>query len=255
MVNVDKFVGKEYYENSDLQEIYGKDYYKKSYEIFKKWNVKAEFIRKILSPKKLLDIGCAEGWLVSELVKLNVDAYGIDGSIYALSKVEPSLKDRFQQVNLNLDKLPFEDQTFDSISCLHTIEHIHLVEHFMKELFRVTKDSGRIWILTPSYEYVDMRTLGRSITDVNVKTPKEWESLFFDYGFIVKKQRHYGFINLKGRLAPLRLYKLPEPLQTWAKYAIQWYLDNVRQRKKKLTKEASFVLIKPELHSDVKVET
>jgi hypothetical protein len=60
----------------------------------------------------------------------------------------------------------------------------------------------------------------------------------------VKKQKQYGFLDMKGKLAPLRLYKLPDPVKTWIKYSIYWYLNTFVKSKNK-GKETSFVLIKP----------
>ncbi len=119
-----------------------------------------------------------------------------------------------------------------------TIEHVHNLEHFAKELFRVMKDGGKTWIVTP-----DSPKDERNLYDVNMKKFSEWKKFFSKYGFIVKKQKQYGFMDLKGKAAPLRLYKLPEPLLTWVKYAIYWYLNRTIKRKSK-GQEASFMLIK-----------
>ncbi len=44
--------------------------------------------------KKVLDVGCAHGFLVKYLVSLGVDAYGMDTSEYAVSQVPPEIVDR-----------------------------------------------------------------------------------------------------------------------------------------------------------------
>lgn len=44
--------------------------------------------------KKVLDIGCAHGFLVEYLVELGADAYGMDSSEYAVSQASPEIADR-----------------------------------------------------------------------------------------------------------------------------------------------------------------
>jgi len=224
----------EYYDDEALQTLYNKDYFKDAYEIYKKWHVKADFINKTFFPKNFLDIGCAEGWIVSELIKLGVNAYGIDGSSYALSKVEQSVKERVFQVNLNDGKIPFPDGYFDVIFSSHTIEHVHRIDNYLKELNRVMKEGGKAWIITPD------SPKSENIRDVNMKTSRKWKKLFLNYGFIVKNQRQYGFMDFRGRLKMFKLYKLPEPLQTWVKFTIY----GIHNKFGKKTAEASMLLVK-----------
>jgi hypothetical protein len=101
------------------------------------------------------------------------------------------------------------------------------------------KEGGKAWLVTP-----DTPKEKQNPYDVNLKTLKEWKELFLQYGFLVKKQKQYGFLDMKGKLAPLRLYKLPDPVKTWIKYSIYWYLNTFVKSKNK-GKETSFVLIKP----------
>jgi cyclopropane fatty-acyl-phospholipid synthase-like methyltransferase len=45
---------------------------------------------------RVLDIGCAKGFLVKDLLALGIDAYGIDVSKYALMNCEPEVVGRLQ---------------------------------------------------------------------------------------------------------------------------------------------------------------
>lgn len=230
----------EYYNDDDLQRIYNSEYFSGRYESSpKNWYVKARFIQRILNPERILDIGCAGGNLVAELIELGIEAYGIDGSSYALSKADQTIKDKVFQVNLNSDRFPFEDEYFDAVSSLHTVEHIHRIDHFASELFRVMCHDSKAWIVTP-----DTDAEMSNEFDVNLNRGKEWQKIFLNHGFMVKKQWQYGFLDLKGKLAPLKLYKLPEPILTWSKYAIYWYLNEFKKKKAE-GKESSFILIKP----------
>jgi len=228
----------QYYDDDDLRKLYGKSYFEKRYEQNQQnWNVKANFIKNQFSPKKVLDIGCAEGFMVKELNKLGIDSYGIDGSEYALEKADLILKNKLHKVNLNKDKFPFNHESFDFVCSLHTIEHVHNMDHLTNELFRILKHNGIAWIVTPNSEYVS-----DNLHDVNMKKFRAWKEFFNRHGFRVKKQRQYGFLELKGKLRPLRLYKLPEPLLSWIKFLIYSFLNRFA---KKDGSEASFLLIKP----------
>ena len=41
---------------------------------------------------KVLEYGCAHGFLVKALNDFNIDTYGVDISTYALNKVDPELR-------------------------------------------------------------------------------------------------------------------------------------------------------------------
>ena len=47
---------------------------------------------KIKKNDKVLEYGCAHGFLVKALNDFNIDTYGVDISSYALSKVDPGIK-------------------------------------------------------------------------------------------------------------------------------------------------------------------
>ena len=70
---------------------------------------------------KILDIGCAKGFLVKDLLNQGIDAYGIDISEYAISKSE---KETIGRLHLGkADKLPFPDNSFDFVISINTIHN------------------------------------------------------------------------------------------------------------------------------------
>ena len=62
---------------------------------------------------KLLDVGCAKGFLVKDLLELGIDAYGIDVSEYAILNCEPEVIGRLQIGSA--DSLPFPDNSFELV--------------------------------------------------------------------------------------------------------------------------------------------
>lgn len=70
-----------------------------------------------LSPKKVLDIGCGEGWLVRELEKSGIDALGIDAIPKFIAAAKNKGKGRFR--TLTYEDLSFSNirEKFDVVVC------------------------------------------------------------------------------------------------------------------------------------------
>ena len=102
------------YDDKDLERLYDEKYFSTRSRL-SMWIRRAEFIIEKFHPKTVLDVGCAYGELVKGLNDMGVDAYGIDGSDYAISNGDPTIRSKLFKVNLNSDQFPFEDKTFDVI--------------------------------------------------------------------------------------------------------------------------------------------
>jgi len=219
------------YDDKDLQRIYDQEYFATRSRP-PMWIRRAEFIIEKFNPKTVLDVGCAYGELVKAFVDRNVDAYGIDGSEYAISKSDPSIRDRLFKVNFNSDPFPFKDKTFDVIGSFYSVEHVHNIDFFAKELFRTLKDDGKAWFLTPN-EGVE----GRNKTDVFTNKFEDWKKIFEGHNFKVTKFSPHEMMALKGKLGKFKFYKLPKPLQNVIKHVAYDYAN-------KKMNDTSFILTK-----------
>ncbi|MFY9300385.1 MAG: class I SAM-dependent methyltransferase [Candidatus Nitrosotenuis sp.] len=219
------------YDDKDLQRIYDQEYFATRSRP-PMWVRRAEFIIEKFSPKTVLDVGCAYGELVKAFVDRNVDAYGIDGSEYATSKSDPSIRDRLFKVNFNSDPFPFKDKTFDVIGSFYSVEHVHNIDFFAKELFRTLKDDGKAWFLTPN-EGVE----GRNKTDVFTNKFEDWKKIFEGHTFKVTKFSPHEMMALRGKLGKFKFYKLPKPLQNAIKRVAYDYAN-------KKMNDTSFILTK-----------
>lgn len=92
---------------------------------------------------KILDLGCGRGEHMEIFNKLGFDAYGVD-----LEGVARERGLKAEIVDLETEKLPYEDNFFDFIMSKSSIEHIRNVYHLTSELHRVLKPGGRIVIMT-----------------------------------------------------------------------------------------------------------
>lgn len=98
---------------------------------------------------RILDIGCAKGFLVQEFRNLGMEAFGLDVSRYA---VQNCLVDTIGYIHRgDILDLHFNDDSFDLVLCLgviHNLDEDHLPLAF-KEVQRVSK--GPCFITVDSY--------------------------------------------------------------------------------------------------------
>ena len=95
---------------------------------------------------KILDIGCAKGYMLVELgnqVNSYENLYGIDISNYALEGGHPAVKSNLDQYDLNNSPLPYENQQFDLVVSLNTLHNLDIREicQALKEISRISIDS------------------------------------------------------------------------------------------------------------------
>ena len=69
--------------------------------------------------QRILDVGCCGSKLPIELAKLGHEVYGIDVGIYPDQKV-------FAFVQGDIRQMPFDDEFFDVVTAVSTVEHIGL---------------------------------------------------------------------------------------------------------------------------------
>ena len=80
----------------------------------------AERIVSELAPARVLDVGCAHGFLVEVLRDRGVDASGFDISDYAISQAGPDLAPHLRVGNV-LEPIPGR---YDLVTCIGVLEHL-----------------------------------------------------------------------------------------------------------------------------------
>ncbi len=83
---------------------------------------------------EILDIGCGNN-------KKHPEAVGIDFSSYSAAEVIH---------DLNTFPYPFKDDRFDLVYMVSILEHLDNVYKVMEEVWRITKDGGKIIIFSPT---------------------------------------------------------------------------------------------------------
>lgn len=112
---------------------------------------KINFAKNLLSKikfKNCLDVGCASGYMVSQVFSAFPDAkyFGVDvydKAIKYAKKTYPDIKFKIASA----DNLPFKENAFDVILFYETIEHVENPKECLKEIKRVLSKNGTL-ILT-----------------------------------------------------------------------------------------------------------
>jgi ubiquinone/menaquinone biosynthesis C-methylase UbiE len=96
----------------------------------------------------VLECGCGGGYFFKRLIekKPDIQYQGIDLSekqIEHAKKVNPEYQNRFQVSSW--DKLPFEDESFDTILFLETMGYAENVDKMISECYRVLKPGGTVF--------------------------------------------------------------------------------------------------------------
>ncbi len=99
-----------------------------------------------LKNSNILDVGCGLGNYTKLFSVNNNKVTGID----ILDYREKKLREYFKFIKYDGRKMPFGDNKFDVVVNFDVIEHIKDDLNFMKEIRRVIKKDGKLFIATPN---------------------------------------------------------------------------------------------------------
>lgn len=185
--------------------------------IDKIWRRKVINLIKPLKPKIILDVATGTGDLALALAKVNPEKIiGLDISTGMLEKAK--MKSKNAQLSQliefkegDAENLPFEDNSFDVITVAFGVRNFETLSKGLKELIRVLKPSGKLFILEfskPSnpimrklyffYFYNVLPTIGKLVSkDSRAYTYlPESVSVFPDGNDLLNILKENGFNNL-----------------------------------------------------------
>lgn len=134
---------------------------------------------------KVLDIGCAKGFLVKDLMSVcpGLEVYGLDISEYALKHCEPEVIGRLHLGSG--DSLPFPDNSFDLVISLNTVHNFtrDQAKVALQEIERVSK--GKSFVQVDSYYTEHQKEIFESwvLTAKFHDYPDGWIKLFKEAGY------------------------------------------------------------------------
>ncbi|MFW2382935.1 MAG: methyltransferase domain-containing protein, partial [Acidimicrobiales bacterium] len=124
-----------------------------------------------LRPQRVLDAGCAHGFLVESLRDRGVEAVGFDISEFAISQVPDKYRE-FVRIGSLLD--PIEGK-YDLITCVEVLEHLP-PQDARTAIRHLTNAADRVLLSTTPYDFAEP-------THLNVRRPEYWARLFAEVGF------------------------------------------------------------------------
>ena len=132
---------------------------------------------------RFLDIGCAKGFLVKDLLDLGIDAYGIDVSQYAIMHSEREVVGRLHLGSA--DFLPFPDNSFAAVSSINTTHNLNREGciNAVREMERLAPGKG--FVQVDSYRTPEQKEIFESwvLTARYYGYPDEWIALFKEAGY------------------------------------------------------------------------
>lgn len=114
----------------------------------------------------ILDLGSGDNFLKSTILKNNWNYKSLD----------------IDNLNFEKDKFMFENNTFDVIISLAVIEHLDDPSIFLREIYRVLKNNGILFLSTPNWHY-SKENFYDDFTHKKPYTPKSISNLLKIYKF------------------------------------------------------------------------
>ncbi|MCX7170347.1 MAG: class I SAM-dependent methyltransferase [Proteobacteria bacterium] len=132
---------------------------------------------------RVLDVGCAKGFLVKDLLALDIDAYGVDISHYALMHCEREVIGRLHLGSA--DNLPFPDKSFAAVLSINSIHNLpeERCKIALQEMQRLAPGKG--FVQVDSFRTPEQKEVFESwvLTAEFYDYPDGWKSLFNAAGY------------------------------------------------------------------------
>lgn len=204
-----------------LEEYYDQRFIEDGLDTFRRKDAYKPFVGMIPKAGKLLDVGCGNGYLLKIAEENGLDPYGIDISREAVRLCSNLLSNGVVKQASATD-IPVQNNEFDIITCLGTLEHIPTPEDALSEIKRVAKGDATILFLVPNKNFIFWKlnpfrdgTEQQEAYEI-LRTYDEWCALFEENGFTIhttsKDPWHLKYTGIKkfiawivNRLIPKRL--------------------------------------------------
>lgn len=110
------------------------------------------FAEPLARGRRVLDVGCGEGYGAARFVGESAAVYGLDNSEQAISRARANCPG-VVLVRGDCVTLPFADASLDLVTAFEVIEHLNGWEDLISEAARVLGTSGVFVVSTPNRDY------------------------------------------------------------------------------------------------------
>lgn len=188
----EKLYRETYFTSSDSKSCGYSDY--AALELLHKKNFlrRYKLVQPLVNKENVLDIGCAFGFSLDVLKKDFANCFGLDLSSEAIKKIKEKGHHGFCG---DLYSCPWDNETFDFISCCETIEHIYDPLKFVKKIMTLLRRGGYAMFVTPDIDSLLSRISGKGW--VSFKIPEH--ILYFNRSSMTYLLKSAGFSILSYR--------------------------------------------------------
>ena len=225
--------------NLKYQDLYNEDYYLKMVpglpydrtandgHWLRFFNTVADRLITYVSPKSVLDVGCAKGFLLEAFYNRGTLIHGFDCSEYAISCLREDLKPFvFVSSATNLDAFQRNQENYDLITCIEVVEHMPRDEA-MCAIKNMCQYANAIFFSSTPDDFAEP-------THLTVLPRINWLNIFLSYGFVPDYKFYISDIIPHGIL----LRRIKDDRQEINKLIEfhEWNIDNVKQQVESIDK-------------------
>lgn len=189
------------------------------------------------TPCKVLDAPAGTGVLAKFLLDLgwDVSCADIDPGNFELEGIE------CKAANLN-GELPFEDESFDAVVCANALHRVWNVRGAVRELARVVKPGGLVYVNVNNYSGIDRRVrfllygsvdnaVNRSGVRQTISDPEAQVRFNLFYPQLAIQLEDAGFEIVKRRASATRMSHVVLMPLAWVIWLVSWLIPSGSRRR------------------------
>jgi 2-polyprenyl-3-methyl-5-hydroxy-6-metoxy-1,4-benzoquinol methylase len=139
---------------------------------------------------RILDVGCGDGFHLSLLLAYGDPTWKLEGLDYDPRAVEAA-RAKGLEVHLgDLAEVGLDEDGYDVVYTLQTIEHVARPDMFMRDIFRILKPGGRLVVVTDNCDSLDFGLFKRRYWG-GYHFPRHWN--LFNRESLSRLARQSGF--------------------------------------------------------------
>ena len=168
----------------------------------------AKIINKIRKPGKILDVGCAAGFLLQGFINKGWQGKGIEPN-------EQMVKFGNEELGLNIENAPLENfepsENFDLVSLIQVIGHFYDIDKSIENISKILSEDGLVLVESWDMASWYAKILGKNWHEYSPPTVLHWfskatlKNLFAQHGFVpLKMGKPSKKISLKHAISLLK---------------------------------------------------
>ncbi len=156
------------------------------------YDLPSDFLKKIMSPGKVLDVGCGNGEFLKELSDSGWQVWGADISEIAVKKTRELTKANERIIHQEFSNLDINDK-FNAIGFWHVLEHINNVNDYLKKAYTLLIENGVVVGEVPNYESQNFRLFKDSYAWIMVPE----HNIYYSKHSLKKILNQAGFLDIQ----------------------------------------------------------